>query len=710
MSNRRAAGRRGELDCAHAHSTPRFARHRPATPRAARALSGSTVAGRRRSLPVRGTAAAVLLAAGLGGGFYFWRRHAGPTLDDDARRFAVPEVARHARPARPLLFIGLDGADWQQLDRYTAAGAMPELARLVREGRSGALLTQQPPLSPLLWTSMMTGRGPLEHGVLDFTRYSRADGRREPITSSERRVPAVWNMLSAAGKSSAVFGLWATYPAEDVNGLIVSDRLFSFQHRGEAPPRGVVSPAAEDAWARKAVETSEAEIGLEALRSYLPGLDQDAYAAALAAPDPYAQPVSALRRILVETRVYDRMASDAWPRRAPDVLILYLQGIDAIGHVFAPYAPPRQPWIAEADFSRYGGVPQAYFRAIDQLLGRYRRLAEQRGAVMVLASDHGFLWGEGRPRELSSMATATAGKWHRDEGIYLLWGPGIEPAGARERGGIGQVAATLLALAGAPPGSGLAGPPLPGTPAGPASAAVDYARFYRPAIEASGAAPSDEEDLAKLRALGYIGGREKPAAPAGVPGSTRTGGSFNNEGLIHEAAGRHDEAIAAYERALALDPSLVSAAWNLSNLLFETGGDLERADRLAVEAFAAGLPSGGPLLVGRARAYRDSGRLERSVALLDGALAARPAEAELRRFRGRYRVEAGDCRGGAEDFAAASAAHPQDAVAQASLGMARLCLGDAAGAAAALRRSLALDPHQPAVKAALERLRPRRRG
>jgi tetratricopeptide (TPR) repeat protein len=654
-----------------------------------------SIGGRRAGLAL---AAAALAAAG---GIWLWRISAGPRLDRQAARYAVPEVARRARQAPPLLFVGLDGADWQLLDRYVAAGTMPELARLIREGRRGPLRTEQPPLSPLVWTTMMTGRGPLEHRVLDFTRFSPASGEREPASSADRRVPAVWNMLSAAGRSVAVFGLWATYPAEDVNGWIVSDRLFSFQHRGAAPTAGVVSPAAEDGWARSALSASEREVDLEALRAYLPALERSAYDAALDSPDPYAHPVSALRRILVETRVYDRLASEAWSRRSPDVLILYLQGTDAIGHVFAPYAPPREAWIAPADFERYSGVPELYFRAVDQLLGRYRELAEARGAGLMLASDHGFLWSEGRPRELSSMATATAGKWHREQGIYLLWGPSIEGAAAEEPGGVAQVASTLLALAGAPPGAGLAGPPLGGVRA--AAEPVDYRTFYRAASEAESPPLESGEELAKLRALGYLGGAEGSAAPKGR-GGTRTGGSFNNEGLILEAAGRGAEAIAAYEQALEQDPGLLSAAWNLSNLLFETGGDLDRADRLAVEAYGAGLPSGGPLLVGRARAYRERGQLARSVTLLDGALAVRSEDAELRLFRGRYRVEAGDCAGAADDFARASVARPRDAVALASLGMARLCLGDAAGGAAALRRSLALDPDQPAVKAALERL------
>src|ERR1700732_2490684 len=67
---------------------------------------------------------------------------------------AVPatdaELARAARPGRPVLFVGLDGGDWQLLDGYMADGTMPTLAALARQGRSGVLRTIQPPLSPLV--------------------------------------------------------------------------------------------------------------------------------------------------------------------------------------------------------------------------------------------------------------------------------------------------------------------------------------------------------------------------------------------------------------------------------------------------------------------------------------------------------------------------------------------------------------------------------
>src|SRR5512141_819265 len=139
-----------------------------------------------------------------------------------AALMALAACHRAAAPPAPrVIFVGLDGADWQLLDRYLADGTMPNLASLARDGVRAPLRTQQPPLSPLVWTTMMTGVSPLQHGILDFTRFSPATHAREPITSDERRRPAVWTKASQQGRRVAVLGLWATYPAEPVNGLMV---------------------------------------------------------------------------------------------------------------------------------------------------------------------------------------------------------------------------------------------------------------------------------------------------------------------------------------------------------------------------------------------------------------------------------------------------------------------------------------------------------
>jgi tetratricopeptide (TPR) repeat protein len=650
---------------------------------------------------------------------------------------AVPAVLRAAREGgaagHPVLFVGWDGADWQLLDSYLAEGErgpLPNLAALVREGRSGVLKTIQPPLSPLVWTTMMTGVSPLVHGILDFTRFHPRTGEREPITRAERRVPAVWNMAAMAGRSAAVLGLWATWPAEPTappDGLLVSDRLFSFQNPETAPPPGIVDPPTEEAWARDVLKETEKEIDFAALHAYLPWLTEDGYRHLLTRPDPYTEPAAALRRILVETAVYDRLAKDWLARHRPDLTVVYFQGSDAIGHVFAPYAPPRQPAIPEADFARYSGVPRAYFADLDRRLGEYRRLAEQRGAILVLASDHGFHWQEGRPEHLASAAAATAGRWHREEGIYLLWGPGIARApaadagGHRESGSVDQIAATLLALLGLPPGEGLYGPPLPGTPR-PAGSPVRYAAWFHPGVSGGSSVPGvapvsvskDPEEIAKLKALGYVGASEPARAPGGSGGKgevdpTRTAGSFDNEGLLLRAAGRTAEARAAFEHALARDPGNAAALANLSDLLANDStpaaeSDRTRADDLLVQALAAGLPDGVERVLARATAERRAGGAERGLGLLDRAVAARPERCELRLLRGRLRMERQDCRRALEDFVAAEAASPANPLAWGSAALARLCLGDRDGAVTDLRRSLTLDPNQPEIARALKQI------
>lgn len=602
-------------------------------------------------------------------------------------------------PGRPVIFLGLDGADWQLFDGYLAAGRMPNLARLVREGRAGVLTTLQPPLSPLVWTTMMTGVSPLEHGVLDFTRFHPRTGEREPITREERRVPAVWNMASSAGRDVAVFGLWATYPAEAVRGLMVADRFASFTSRDAQPPPGVVHPPDREAWARAALARAEEATGIRALWEYLPWLGEEGYRRALERPEPYADPVSSLRRILVETRVYDELARSWIARQEPNLAIVYFQGTDTVGHVFAPFAPPHQPSVAPEDFVRYSRVPEIYFSSIDRMLGEYRKLAEKNGAVLMIASDHGFRWDEGRPERLSSAAAATAGRWHRDEGIYLLWGPGIAAGTERSRGRIDQVCATLLALLGLPPGQGLAGPPLPGAPE-PRGETVDYRTRYRPAPAVADAAPAPEE-VERLRALGYVGSGERSRAPRGSR-STRTAASFNNEGLLLLEAGRTAEAAAAFERAIALDPGHASALINLSELLHRGDREPERSDELLLRSLAAGLPEGAEPVARRAAELVRAGQAGRGLRLLDGAIAQLPSEPRLRLTRGRHRLERQDCRAALADFEDAARLDPALPLAHASVGLASLCLNDPERAVSAFRRSLEIDPDQPEIRRALE--------
>jgi tetratricopeptide (TPR) repeat protein len=575
----------------------------------------------------------------------------------------IAEVAQRSKPERPVIFIGLDGADWNLLDGYMASGAMPNLKKLVDGGTRGPLETEAPPLSPIVWTTMMTGASPLQHQILDFTRFNPTTHEKEPITSDERRVPAIWNMVTYAGKSCAQFGLWATYAAEPLQAINVSDRLFTFLYAESSTPPGVVYPPMRQTWAEQRVSDAERSVDLARMREFLPSLSTSDFAALSKITNPYSDPPAALRRILVNTEIYRRLSLEYLRTRVPDLTIVYFEGTDTIGHVFAPFAPPKQPNISQADYERYGGVPEKYFHYIDTILGDYIAIADRAHAVIVIASDHGFHWTEGRPAEISSTATATAAKWHRNQGIFVEWGSGV---GSRPRG-IREVCKTLRQLTGLPE--------------------LDYSRFFQraapPPAPPSGRA--NDEALAKLRALGYIGSTES-ARSASSQNDTKTAGAYNNAGLIERNEHRIDDAIASFERALAIDPRYASAMWNLSETLFNAKRDLDRSDALLVAALQNGLADGAKFVIIRSIAYKN----ERSLALLEKAVAASPNDPELHLFRGRYRMDHRDCNGALADFVIAE--QTSNALAFASAGLAQMCLGDQAAASASFARARQLDP------------------
>jgi len=570
----------------------------------------------------------------------------------------VAEVAKRARKERPVIFIGLDGADWKLLDGYMAGGVMPNLKKLVDKGTRGTLQTEMPPLSPIVWTTMMTGVSPLDHQILDFTRFNPTTHEKEPITSDERRAPAIWNEETYAGKTCAQFGLWATYAAEPLHGVNVSDRLFTFLYSN--PGSGVVYPPNDQAWAERIARDAERSVTLQRVREFIPTAADADFAIR---DNPYANPVSALRRILADTEIYRRLSLDFLRKHAlPDLTIVYFEGTDSIGHEFAPFAPPKQPQISQSDYDRYSGVPEKYFRYMDTIIGDYMKF----DATIVIASDHGFHWTDNRPAEVSSTATATAAKWHAPQGIIVLSEHRAVPDKIR------GICEFLRQLTGLPD--------------------RDYRHFFlRAAPPPPASSRAADETLAKLRALGYIGTGES-STPATPQSDTKTAGAYNNAGLILRNDHRIDEAIASFEHALQIDPHYASAMWNLSETLFDAKRDLDRSDALLMSAMQYGLADADKFVITRSIAYKNEKQEDRSLNLLQQAVALQPQNPDLHMFRGRYLLDHRQCPEALQDFVAVEQAQPANALAFASAGLAQMCTGDKAGARASFDRAQQIDP------------------
>lgn len=121
-----------------------------------------------------------------------------------------------------FLLIGLDGAEPLLVQRWMLENRLPHLARLKKEGLFCPLAGTMPPATFPAWTTCVTGVNPGRHGILDFTQMDAGNYSVHFVNSTMRKAPALWNILSAAGKRCAVLGVPGTYPPEEINGVMVS--------------------------------------------------------------------------------------------------------------------------------------------------------------------------------------------------------------------------------------------------------------------------------------------------------------------------------------------------------------------------------------------------------------------------------------------------------------------------------------------------------
>jgi predicted AlkP superfamily phosphohydrolase/phosphomutase len=267
-----------------------------------------------------------------------------------ALSMAVRRPPARAVRRSPLIVIGVDGGEWKVIHRLWSEGKLPNLKALADRGVSATLRTAYNS-SPVIWTTIATGVVPEVHGITDFV-VATPQGD-VPISSDVRKVPALWNMLSRTGRRVAVLGWWGSWPAEEVNGVVYSDRALL-----DLPAR--VSPAAR--LPRFLAELRQADAD--------PGLFGD------------GEPE---RRDRVMARAAAGFAAERY-----DLVLLYFRTTDLVSHNFWKYFDPASfPGIdpRELAVSR-DQVPRVY-EAVDQEIGRILAIAPRDANVIVL-SDHGF--------------------------------------------------------------------------------------------------------------------------------------------------------------------------------------------------------------------------------------------------------------------------------------------------------------------------------
>jgi tetratricopeptide (TPR) repeat protein len=631
---------------------------------------------------------------------------------------------RPQTPPRPaagaVIVVGLDAADWRAIDPLIEAGKLPTFARLRGSAATGTLIATPPLVSPILWTTIATGRPPEEHGVLDFM-VDLPSGGQAPVGTAQRRVPALWNLFSAAGRTVAVVGWWATWPAERVAGTMVSDAVAPQLTRAGPLDAGLIFPASAAARIAPDIVRPQ-QVSFEELAGWVP-LTREEYQRALsAASGPggrlYEDPLAHLAAVVAATRTYGAIAEDLLRRDRPDLLAVYVEATDTVSHLFVR-DPRRGPPALE----------RAY-READALIGRLAGAASP-DTLIVVCSDHGFHPPTAAVAEDPSDLTGPATAWHRPYGIVAGATAGAlsgRAVSTRQDLGLASpldIAPTVLHAAGLPVKTEMPGHVLTALlPPEARSRAVRAEKTTETVAPPAAAAAADAEAIrARLQALGYVGaGATSSLARQNLGEVLYRRGRLDTAEREFRAVveaqpqnlaaqlwlakvlrerGRTREALAAYERAFGLPGDRGEAVLEAVELA-AAEGQRDEARRLLAAAARTSAPR-APIEVARAVVEQAEGRPREAERALRAALSVDPLSfAALSRL---FDVAVASRRLGETLplLTAAARRAPGSAQHQALLGEALLAAGRPADAAAAFEAALALAPDSAAVRLDLAR-------
>lgn len=635
-------------------------------------------------------------------------------------------------PGSRVVVLGLDGLDPEAVDLLMSEGKLPNLAKIRQEGAYGRLQSQEPLLSPIIWTTIATGKTADQHGIVGFATQGGETDERLPVRSDMRRAEALWNIFSDAGREVAVVGWWATWPPEPVEGVVVSDRTayhflfgqsFSEEEAGEAKtyPPGLLEEV-------EPLLVRPDDLTIEDVEEFVSVSPEE-----LERPFDFADDLAHFKWALATARSYRDIGLELWRERRPDLEMVYIEGTDSSAHLFGHLfrVEGLAGELAEQQ-GRYGETVERMYELGDAIVGEFLAAMDDDTTLLVL-SDHGFRLGElhDDPSQTRDMRRVSE-RFHREHGVLYMYGDRVKAGARLERATILDIAPTVLALAGLPAAEDMPGRVLVEGLAmeePPERVATYEEEGGGEAVAAGGASEADRKMIEHLESLGYLGGAETEAE-AGGP-EIEPQGRVSQAAILFQAKrydeaaalyrelieaapedaalhaslagalgaiGRYEEARVALERSLELDPLQVEAHHNLG-AVHERLGNREQA----IEAYKKALSYDSTYAPSRDALIRLTGT----------SRVREPATAEERRAMALAEQAGQLARRGAYEEAwglldQAVEAAPEFALIYQYRSNVAYLMGDAEAAIEALERGLELEPDNELFKQNLEQLEARR--
>src|SRR4051794_34933916 len=267
-----------------------------------------------------------------------------------------------ARVSR-VLFLGLDGGTMSVFGPWFERGLLPNLAALWRRSASGTLLSSDPMVTPVAWTSFATGCTPPVHGIHEFCYVEAADRTIRSNHAGRVRVPTLWQVLNAAGREVVSLNLPMNYPPPRVRGLVVA---------------GADAPGLEWAFAQCP------EFGQEIFAEVPDFTHKIVWKRRPRTLDDLRSQAARNRAIF---RAQAEAAERADARTDWSALMVHFHNLDSLQHRLWPYLDVDETGVRQAGWNV---EVESCLRALDESVGRLMELASKRDSAVIAVSDHGF--------------------------------------------------------------------------------------------------------------------------------------------------------------------------------------------------------------------------------------------------------------------------------------------------------------------------------
>jgi predicted AlkP superfamily phosphohydrolase/phosphomutase len=352
---------------------------------------------------------------------------------------------------RRLLIVGIDSADWGVVTPLLDDGRLPNLAKLMERGVSSDLRSLEPAQkSPVIWTTIATGKSPDKHGIGDALDRTGT----KIMTSNMRRVRTVWDILGEAGTTVTVIGWLVSWPAEELNGYMVTDYFRFAPSPDRALPENLTYPdelLSEVEGLRVAADAVTDEELLRFAR-FDEALTEDE-AKKLPLKELFVEMrvinqldrmTGLLRSFIAADRTFAAVAKHLIGKRPTDVCAVYIRGADSASHQFWRAAHPDDPGLPVSHTERrvFGRTVERYYEYADEMLGELVEEYGEDGTIMV-CSDHGFKGP--KPGQPSGGIND-----HGPVGILVIAGDGVREGVRIGESSVRDITPTILALYGLP--------------------------------------------------------------------------------------------------------------------------------------------------------------------------------------------------------------------------------------------------------------------